>query len=106
MLTVGFASRVNKKTRKSPFLPQVKYGDLTPLQVFTITKAKRVTSEFGPAIVIDLNNEFCLFLPNRTFKKFEGEDGEEDFQEFLRVIKANKVGYQKTANGLDEFVDI
>lgn len=106
MLTVGFASRVNKKTRKNNFLPQIKYGDLPPLTVYKITKARRVTSEYGPAIVIDLDNESCMFLPKSTFRKFEGEDGEEDFQELLQVIRVNKIGYRKTADGLDELVDL
>lgn len=106
MFAVGFASRVNKKSRKSSFLPQVKFGDLSPLTIFIITRAKRLNTEFGEAIVIDLNNENCLFLPKRIVRKFDGEDGEEDFQELLTLIQQNKIGFRKTAEGLDEFVDL
>lgn len=103
---MGFASRVNKKQRKGRFLPQVKYAELEPITIFKITRAQRVKTEYGPAIVIDLDNEFSLFVPKRTFKTFEGEDGEADFQELKQLIQQNKVGYQKTADGIGDFVDL
>lgn len=103
---MGFASRVNKKQRKSQFLPQIKYGELEPTKVYNITRARRVNTEYGPAIVIDLDGEYCLFLPKRTLKTFDGEDGEEDFQELLELIKKAKIGYQRTPNTLDDFVDL
>ena len=103
---MGFASRLNKKQRRSKFLPLVNYRDLEPITIFKITRADRVTTEYGPTIVIDLDNEYSMFVPKRTFKTFEGEDGEADFQELKKLIVQSKIGYQKTAEGVGEFIDL
>ena len=103
---MGFAARVNKKSRKNAYLPVLKYAELVPTVLHTISRVQRVTNEYGPTIVIDLNNEYSLFLPRRTVKSFDGEEGQEDFQALQEAVKANTVGFRKSADGISEFVDL
>lgn len=103
---MGFAARINNKSRQGTFLPVLKYADLAPTQLYDITRAKRLTTEFGPTIVIDLNNEYSLFLPKRTVRCFDGDEGEQDFQSLLKEIQARRIGFRKSAEANPEFVDL
>lgn len=106
MITVGFASRVNSKSRQNSYLPQLKYADLMPTQLCKITRAQRLTTEFGPTIVIDLDNEYSLFLPKRTVKSFDGPEGQADFAALITAIREGSIGFRKSADGIAEFVDL
>ena len=106
MITVGFASRVNSKSRKGGYLPTLRYADLTPTVLYVVTRAQRLNTDFGPTIVIDLSNEYSLFLPGRTVRSFDGPEGEEDFQALLKAINEGSVGFRKSADGIAEFVDL
>ena len=103
---MSFATRVNKKSRKNAYLPVVKYADLLPEIVYPLTRVQRVNNEYGPTIVIDLNGQNTLFLPRRTVKIFDGEEGETDFQELQQLIAKRKIGFKKSADGVSEFVDL
>ena len=58
-----------------------------PTQLCKITRAQRLTTEFGPTIVIDLDNEYSLFLPKRTVKSFDGPEGQADLQLLLQQLE-------------------
>lgn len=105
LFTVSLA-RLNKKIKKSAYLPTVKYADLTPTQIFTITRIQRLTSNFGPAIVVDLNGEHSMFLPKRTVETFDGPEGAEDFSYTQAAVAKGKLGFVKNAIGDHEFVDL
>lgn len=104
MFAVSLA-RLNKKIKKSAYLPVVKYADLEP-KIFTVTRIQRLTNNFGPTIVIDLDGEYSLFLPKRTVESLSGVEGEEDFEFILAGIKQEAVGFQKTATGEHQFVGL
>lgn len=105
MFTVSLA-RLNRRIKKTAYLPVVKYADLEPTKIFTVTRIQRLTNNFGPTIVIDLDGEYSLFLPKRTVESLTGVEGEEDFQLILDGIKDEVVGFQKTATGDHQFVDL
>lgn len=106
MFTVSFTTRINKKARQGTYLPQLKYGELEPIHIHAITRAERVTTEFGATIVIDLDSQWSLFLPKRTVKCFDGPEGEQDFKELQKAVKKASIGFRKTPDGISEFVEL
>lgn len=103
--TVSFA-RLNRKIKQNAFLPTIKYADLPVTQVYTITRIKRITNDYGPTIVIDLNNEFTLYLPKRTVDLFNGPEGEEDFNSIEEAVSESGVGFKKASSGNHEFISL
>lgn len=103
--TVSF-TRLNRKIKKNAFLPVLKYADFPVNEVYTITRIKRVTNDFGPTIVLDLNNEFTLYLPKRTVELFNGPEGAEDFATIEEAVPEAAVGFKKISAGNHEFIDL
>lgn len=99
-------ARLNKKLKKSAYLPVVKYADLPHTEVYTITRIQRLTTNFGATIVIDLNGENSLFLPKRTVDSLSGTEGGEDFKLIAEAIKTETIGFQKNETGDHQFVDL
>ena len=99
-------ARLNRKIKKSAYLPVVKYADLTQTQVFTVTRIQRVTNNYGPTIVIDLDGKQSMFLPKRTVESFNGDEGAEDYKYIEAAIKEERLGFRKNATGEHEFVEL
>lgn len=55
------------------FLETKKVADLVVGDKYLITKVKKVQTKFGSAVVVELDNAFCCFLPKR-FSSLEPED--------------------------------
>lgn len=81
------------------FLPKKRMSELEKETVYMVTQIKSVNTRFGLRFVVTLNEEFQVFLPDRTAKFLEkNENVTEEMRE-----KANKYALGFTYHGDNKF---
>ena len=98
-------SKLNNKliTR---YLPVVKLDDLEGDHVYVITRIQWLTNEYGPTIVIDLDDKYTLYLPKRVVGLFSDEEGRLYFEAIKNLIPDKSIGYMFTVDRQHQFVPI
>ena len=84
-------SKVNVAANIS-FIPTKKLKDLSIDQAYTISKFREAQTQFGKRIVVELNNEFAVFLPVRMVKLFE--EDEKLYDEMKKAAEDGHLGMQ------------
>lgn len=75
----------------SRFLEVKKIHELVQHQINQVTRFARVTTRYGPTIVIDLNKQVTVFLPNSTARLFQSD---ERFQEAVELCSQGLLGFR------------
>ena len=102
---MDFSKLNNKLTAK--YLPVIKLADLEQDVVFAITRIQRLTNEYGPTIVIDLDNATTLYLPKRVVNLLSAdEEGQEFFRAIESSVAAKSIGYVFTSDRQHKFVPL
>lgn len=81
---------LNKVSRLDDFLPVIKPKDLTIGELYNITEIKVVKTKYGSSVILELNEEFSLFLPRRITKFILKSD--ETLKNFTDRVKAKAMG--------------
>lgn len=71
---------------RGPFLPKKRFSDLNVNETYAITKIRQVNTKYGVKTVVEIDEEFQLFLPNRVCKALD--ENEELFHQL--AAKVNK----------------
>lgn len=85
-------------------LPTKKMVDLDINQKYKVTEMKKVTTQFGPCIVLNLNDEFQLFLPDRVLTFFN--DNDTMFTEMLEKIVNSTLSFVYLGDKKFEFMNM
>lgn len=78
-------SKLNEVARLETLLPLKKLSDLEVYFEYRVSGVRRVKTKFGDKIVLDLEDSFTIFLPNRLTKALQ-----EDEDLFQKVTTASK----------------
>lgn len=75
-------AQINKVAKMGDFLPTKKLSELTQQSDYQITDMRAVETKFGKRIIVDVRDEFAVFLPARLAKVFH-----EDNVTFMKMIE-------------------
>lgn len=67
-------SALNEAGKVEEFLPTRKLRDLELEKNHQVTNLKIVRTKYGERVLIEIANEFVVFLPERIFSVFERDD--------------------------------
>ncbi|KAK0073008.1 hypothetical protein PV326_013878 [Microctonus aethiopoides] len=76
-------TKLNRISRTDAFLPKKPWSELQPQTKYDVTSMKIVKTKFGDRIVITIDDQYSVFLPERIVK-FLLNDGEQ----FLQMVEA------------------
>ena len=82
------------------YLPTKKVSDLENIR-YQITKVGKVNTKFGTKVVVDLNNEFQLFLPSRISSVILQDN--ECYKQIIEAIEKNKCSMTYDKNNCIKF---
>ena len=82
-------SKINKISRFDKFLPTKKLIELDIGRDYKITAMKKANTKFGSQIIVGLDNESSVFLPNRISKPLEYNP--EPFQYILEASAEDRL---------------
>lgn len=89
-------SKINKISRVDSFLPTKKFAELEPGKTYKITEMKMIKTTFGVKVIVGLNNEYSVFLPERISKFLQ--EHTEQFQELAKASAENHL-YMRHIDG-------
>ncbi|KAK0073289.1 hypothetical protein PV326_013561 [Microctonus aethiopoides] len=78
-------TKLNRISRTDAFLPKKPWSELQPQTKYDVTSMKIVKTKYGDRIVIIIDDEYSVFLPERI-AQFLLNDGEQ----FLQMLEAVK----------------
>ncbi|XP_057326940.1 uncharacterized protein LOC130670156 [Microplitis mediator] len=82
-------TKINDVNQLKGFLPVKKFNELEINIEHQITTLKQVTTKFGPKILATINEEFSVFLPNRTVKMLTSDP--KQLEELTTVASNNEL---------------
>ena len=104
-VSVDFSKLNNKLSTK--YLPVIKISDLEREKVYIITRIQRLTNEYGPTIVVDLENQHTLYLPKRVVSLLSDDDEGQGFYRMIEnSITTGTVGYTFTGDRQHKFIPV
>ena len=89
------------KIARSSFLPRKKWDDLEENTEYHVTKIRQVTTRFGVRAVVELNDSFQTFLPNRINNAMEKD--EHLFERLRNSVETNSLVIKYFSKGFFEF---
>ena len=103
-ISVDFSKLNGRLSTK--YLPLIRISDLDLDRVYTITRIQRLTNEYGPTIVIDLENQHTRYLPKRVVSLLSDKEGQEVHQQIENSITNHTIGYIFTKDRQHQFVPV
>ena len=86
----------------SDYLPTKRLKDLVVNNEYNITKIKRVKTKFGDKIVLELDAEFDIFMPNKVNNYLINND--ENYARFIHDFQTKSLKIKYLGGCLIEFV--
>lgn len=100
-------SKLNAKLNRNKYLPVIKIADLQQDKVHIITRIQRLTNEYGPTIVIDLDDKHALYLPKKVVSLLsDNPEGLGYYKGIENSIDSCTVGYVYTGDRQHKFVAV
>lgn len=82
-------THINNVGKTPQFLPTVHVKEIEKNKSFKVTRLARVTTKWGPKILVDLDDVKTIYLPVRAFTYFQ--ENPEEFTQMVNLVKERKV---------------
>ena len=84
------------------YLPTKKLSDLSLDTLYNVSKIKKVQTKFGLKVVLELNNQFDIFLPKKVCDLLIQKDNL--YHEFVEKMNAGNLKLKSLGSCLIEFI--